>query len=38
MVGDVILYDAPSFYDRYTIDGVFPVFPARLHQAAWSRT
>jgi hypothetical protein len=26
MVGDVILYDAPSFYDGYTMTGYFPYF------------
>lgn len=26
MVGDVIVYDAPSFYDGYTITGYFPYF------------
>lgn len=26
MAGDLILYDAPSLYDRYTITGYFPYF------------
>ena len=26
MVGDVMLYDAPSLYDRYTMTGFFPYF------------
>lgn len=26
MAGDVLLYDAPSMYDRYTINGFFPYF------------
>lgn len=26
MAGDLLLYDAPSFYDRYTITGYFPYF------------
>jgi hypothetical protein len=26
MCGDVLLYDAPSYYDRYTQDGYFPYF------------